>query len=187
MQPQYSLIVREIEWEVVPAVLDAGMGLLPWSPLGGGWLSGKYSRDSRPTGETRLGEDYNRGMEAWDRRGTDRTWAIIDAVQKVAEDRDVSMAEVALAWVTDRPAVTSTILGARTLEQAEANLSGRPAPDVRGDRRSGRGQRPGGGGLPLRDDGPGPALALDLPSTSSRTAAALHPGDLSAVTGHGEA
>ena len=98
------------------------MGMLPWSPLGGGWLSGKYSRDSRPTGDTRLGEDPNRGMEAWDRRGTDRTWAIIDAVQKVAEDRGVSMAEVALAWVTDRPAVTSTILGARTLEQLEANL-----------------------------------------------------------------
>ncbi len=122
LQPQYSLIVREIEWEVVPAVLDAGMGMLPWSPLGGGWLSGKYSRDQRPTGESRLGEDPNRGMEAYDRRGTERTWAIIDAVQKVAEDRGVSMAEVALAWVTDRPGVTSTILGARTTEQLEANL-----------------------------------------------------------------
>ena len=122
LQPQYSLIVREIEWEVVPAVLDAGMGLLPWSPLGGGWLSGKYSRDSRPSGDTRLGEDPNRGMEAYDRRGTERTWAIIDAVQKVAEGRGVSMAEVAVAWVTDRPGVTSTILGARTTEQLEANL-----------------------------------------------------------------
>jgi aryl-alcohol dehydrogenase-like predicted oxidoreductase len=122
LQPQYSLIVREIEWEIVPAVLDAGMGMLPWSPLGGGWLSGKYSRDQRPTGDTRLGEDPNRGMEAYERRGTERTWAIIDAVQKVAEDRGVSMAEVALAWVTDRPGVTSTILGARTIEQLEANL-----------------------------------------------------------------
>jgi aryl-alcohol dehydrogenase-like predicted oxidoreductase len=122
LQPQYSLIVREIEWEIVPAVQDAGMGMLPWSPLGGGWLSGKYRRDERPTGATRLGEDPERGMEAWDRRGTERTWNIIDAVQKIAEDRDVSMAEVALAWVTGRPAVTSTILGARTTEQLEANL-----------------------------------------------------------------
>ena len=122
LQPQYSLIVREIEWEIVPAVLDAGMGMLPWSPLGGGWLSGKYQRDQRPTGSTRLGEDPERGMEAYDRRGTERTWNIIDAVQKVAEDRGVSMAEVALAWVTDRPAVTSTILGARTKEQLETNL-----------------------------------------------------------------
>jgi aryl-alcohol dehydrogenase-like predicted oxidoreductase len=122
LQPQYSLLAREIEWEIVPAVLDAGMGLLPWSPLGGGWLSGKYRRDQRPTGTTRLGEDPNRGMEAYDRRGTDRTWQVIDAVQEVAEDRGVSMAEVALAWVTARPAVSSTILGARTLDQLEANL-----------------------------------------------------------------
>lgn len=122
LQPQYSLIVREIEWEIVPAAEDAGMGLLPWSPLGGGWLSGKYQRDQRPTGETRLGDNPNRGMEAWDRRGTERTWNIIDAVQKVAEARAVSMAEVALAWVTDRPAVSSTILGCRTMEQLETNL-----------------------------------------------------------------
>jgi aryl-alcohol dehydrogenase (NADP+) len=61
-------------------------------------------------------------MEAYDRRGTERTWNVIDAVQKVAEDRGVSMAEVALAWVTDRPAVTSTILGARTMGQLETNL-----------------------------------------------------------------
>jgi aryl-alcohol dehydrogenase-like predicted oxidoreductase len=122
LQPQYSLLVREIEWEVVPAALDAGVGLLPWSPLGGGWLSGKYRRDERPTGPTRLGDDPGRGMEAWDRRGTERTWDIVAAVQEVADARDTSMAEVALAWVTDRPAVTSTILGARTLDQLETNL-----------------------------------------------------------------
>src|SRR6185437_14278922 len=85
LQPQYSLLVREIEWEIVPAAVDAGLGLLPWSPLGGGWLSGKYRRDQRPSGATRLGEDPGRGMEAYDRRGTPRTWQIIDAVQKVAE------------------------------------------------------------------------------------------------------
>ena len=122
LQPQYSLIVREIEWEVVPAALDAGLGLLPWSPLGGGWLSGKYRRDQRPTGDTRLGEDPGRGMEAYDRRGSDRTWQVIDAVQQVAEGRGISMAEVALAWVNNRPAVSSTILGARTTEQLQTNL-----------------------------------------------------------------
>lgn len=122
IQPQYSLLAREIEWEIVPAVLDAGMGMLPWSPLGGGWLSGKYRRDQRPSGATRLGDDPDRGMEAYGRRGTERTWNVIDAVQKVAEDRGVSMAEVALAWVTARPGVSSTILGARTLAQLEANL-----------------------------------------------------------------
>src|SRR4249920_2027572 len=122
LQPQYSLIVREIEWEIVPAVLDAGMGMLPWSPLGGGWLSGKYKRDERPTGSTRLGEDPGRGMEAWERRGTERTWRIIEAVQTVAEQSGSSMAQVALSWLTGQPGVTSTILGARTLEQLDDNL-----------------------------------------------------------------
>jgi len=106
----------------VPAAQDAGLGLLPWSPLGGGWLTGKYQRDQRPTGATRLGDNPERGMEAWDRRGTDRTWNIIDAVQRIAEARGLTMAEVALSWVTDRPGVTSTILGARTVEQLDTNL-----------------------------------------------------------------
>jgi aryl-alcohol dehydrogenase-like predicted oxidoreductase len=122
LQPQYSLLVREIEWEIVPAAIDAGLGLLPWSPLGGGYLSGKYRRDQRPSGATRLGEDPDRGMEAWDRRGVDQTWEVIGAVEEIAKARGVSVAEVALAWVTGRPGVTSTILGARTTEQLEVNL-----------------------------------------------------------------
>ena len=123
LQPQYNMLVREPEFEIVPAALDAGIGLLPWSPLGGGWLSGKYRRDERPVGETRLGENPERGMEAYDKRNAmSHTWDTIDAVQTVAEKRGVSMAQVALAWVTGKPAVTSTILGARTLEQLEDNL-----------------------------------------------------------------
>ncbi|MCA2218515.1 aldo/keto reductase [Jidongwangia harbinensis] len=122
LQPQYNLLVRQIEWEIVPAAQDAGLGLLPWSPLGGGWLTGKYRRDQRPSGATRLGENPEKGMEAWERRDTERTWNVVEAVQRVAEDRGVSMAEVALAWVTDRPAVTATILGARTLDQLDVNL-----------------------------------------------------------------
>ena len=78
LQPQYSLLVREIESEIVPASLDAGIGLLPWSPLGGGWLSGKYKRDQPPAGATRLGENPKRGMEAWEARNADpRTWDVI--------------------------------------------------------------------------------------------------------------
>ena len=122
VQPQYSLVARETEWEIIPAAADAGLGLLPWSPLGGGWLSGKYRRDQRPAGATRLGEDPDRGMEAYERRGTERTWQVVDAVQKVAEECGVSMAEVALAWGAARPAVSSTILGARIVTQLEANL-----------------------------------------------------------------
>jgi aryl-alcohol dehydrogenase-like predicted oxidoreductase len=124
LQPQYNLLVREIEWEIVPAAIDAGLGLLPWSPLGGGWLSGKYRRDERPTGATRLGEDPGRGMEAYDKRNDqDRTWDVIDAIQTIADGRGASMAQVALSWVTNRPGVTSTILGARTLTQLDDNLA----------------------------------------------------------------
>jgi aryl-alcohol dehydrogenase-like predicted oxidoreductase len=123
LQPQYNLLVRELEWEIVPACAANGVGILPWSPLGGGWLTGKYDASRRPTGATRLGEDPERGVEAYDRRRrSDRTWAVIDAVRAVAEGRGVSMSQVALSWLADRPAVTSVILGARTSEQLADNL-----------------------------------------------------------------
>jgi aryl-alcohol dehydrogenase-like predicted oxidoreductase len=124
LQPQYNLLVRDIEHEVVPAALDAGMGLLPWSPLAGGWLSGKYQRDVDPTGATRLGENPTRGMEAWAARNADeRTWRVLDAVHEVADGHGVTPSQVALAWLAARPAVTSVILGARTPEQLADNLA----------------------------------------------------------------
>jgi aryl-alcohol dehydrogenase-like predicted oxidoreductase len=123
LQPQYNMLVREIEWEIVPAAQSAGLGLLPWSPLGGGWLTGKYRREERPAGATRLGEDPDRGVEAYDRRSrVERTWDVVDAVRAVSAERGASMAQIALAWLVDRPTVTSVILGARTLEQLDDNL-----------------------------------------------------------------
>ena len=124
LQPQYNLLVREIEWEIVPAALDNGLGLLPWSPLGGGWLTGKYSFDEEPTGATRLGENPDRGVESWYRRSRDqRVREVVDAVREISTARGISMAQVALAWLVDRPAVTSVILGARTVEQLDDNLA----------------------------------------------------------------
>ena len=123
LQPQYNLLVRDIEHEIVPASLDANIGLLPWSPLGGGWLSGKYKRDQMPVGATRLGENPTRGMEAFEKRNASaQTWAVIGAVEDMAKARGASMAQVALAWVAAQPAVTSVILGARTTEQLKDNL-----------------------------------------------------------------
>jgi len=123
LQPQYNLLVRDIELETVPACLDAGIGLLPWSPLGGGWLTGKYKRDTMPTGATRLGENPNRGSESYaPRNAQERTWAIIDAVEAIAKAHGVSMAQVALAWTAAQPAITSVILGARTTEQLADNI-----------------------------------------------------------------
>ncbi|WP_369254921.1 aldo/keto reductase [Geodermatophilus amargosae] len=123
LQPSYSLLGRDVEAEIVPACLANGLGLLPWGPLGGGWLSGKYTREQRPSGATRLGEDPGRGMEAYDRVAVrERTWDVLAAVQDVAEARGVPMPQVALAWLLARPAVSSVILGARTTEQLRADL-----------------------------------------------------------------
>jgi aryl-alcohol dehydrogenase (NADP+) len=123
LQPQYNLLQRGIEMELTHVCVNEHVGILPWSPLGGGWLTGKYRRDVPPSGATRLGEDPGRGMEAYARRNPEeRTWQVIDAVRSVAEARGVSMARVALAWLVDRPAVSSVILGARTVEQLDDNL-----------------------------------------------------------------
>ncbi|MDT7575875.1 MAG: hypothetical protein QOH17_2208 [Pseudonocardiales bacterium] len=124
LQPQYNLLVREIEFELTDVCLNENIGILPWSPLAGGWLTGKYQRDQTPTGDSRLGDDPERGMEAYaPRNAQERTWQVIDAVGKIAQSRRVSMAQVALAWTADRPAVTSVILGARTVEQLDDNLA----------------------------------------------------------------
>jgi aryl-alcohol dehydrogenase-like predicted oxidoreductase len=123
LQPQYNLLVRDIELEIVDVCRNEGIGILPWSPLAGGWLTGKYTRDQPPSGATRLGEDPQRGMEAYaPRNAQERTWRIVDAVREVAEGRGVPMSHVALAWVADRPAVASVILGARTVAQLDENL-----------------------------------------------------------------
>jgi aryl-alcohol dehydrogenase-like predicted oxidoreductase len=124
LQPQYNLLVREIEFELTDVCRNENIGILPWSPLAGGWLTGKYRRDEAPTGASRLGENPERGMEAYaPRNAQQRTWQVVDAVRKIAESRGVSMAQVALAWTADRPAVTSVILGARTIEQLDDNLA----------------------------------------------------------------
>ena len=115
--------MREIEWEIVPGGAGRRAGLLPWSPLGGGWLSGKYRRDQRPTGDTRLGDNprpRHGGL------GPARHRAHLEHHRRRAEGR---RGRAASRWprsrspgCTDRPAVTSTILGARTLDQLDANL-----------------------------------------------------------------
>ncbi len=164
LQPQYNLLVRDIEHEVVPACLDGGLGLLPWSPLAGGWLTGKYQRDTTPTGQSRLGEDPERGMEAWGPRNQqERTWAVIDAVGEVAAEAGVTSAQVALAWVGAQPAVTSVILGARNVEQLTDNLA---AADLelsaeQLDRLT-RGERTAGRRLPLRRRRRRPAASRGL-------------------------
>ena len=132
LQPQYSLLARHIELELVPVCLEERIGVLPWSPLGGGWLTGKYSPAERPSGATRLGDDPTRGVEAYDLRNTQRTWEILEAVDAIAKQRGVTMGQVALNWVRQRPGVSSVLLGCRTIAQLEGNL-GALAWDLTGD------------------------------------------------------
>jgi aryl-alcohol dehydrogenase-like predicted oxidoreductase len=124
VQPQYNLLARAIEWEVGAACQAEGLGLLPWSPLASGWLTGKYRRNEPPAAGTRLSDQMDQGMRIWNERGhLERNWQVIDAVRKVAEGRGASMSQVAIAWVLARPAVRSVILGARTLAQLDDNLA----------------------------------------------------------------
>ncbi|MBN9155749.1 MAG: aldo/keto reductase [Microbacterium sp.] len=124
MQPQYNLLAREVEWEIIPACVANGLGVLPWSPLAGGWLTGKYRKDRRPEGATRLGEDPERGVEAYDLRGSEpRTWRVLEALAVVADEHGVPMSRIALAWLGTRAGVSSTIVGARTAAQLADNLA----------------------------------------------------------------
>ncbi len=118
LQAQYSLACRDIEREHVPASQKYGLGIIPWSPLAGGFLTGKYTRDGTPPKGSRL-EKWKQRWEAFDKP---KNWDIIEAVQAVADARDASCAQVALAWLLRQPGVSSVIFGARTLEQLEQNL-----------------------------------------------------------------
>jgi aryl-alcohol dehydrogenase-like predicted oxidoreductase len=124
VQPQYNLMARAVEWEIVPVCEGEGLGLLPWSPLASGWLTGKYRRGEPPGEGTRLSDEMDQGMRIWNERGhLERTWRVIDAVRKVAEGRGASMSQVAIAWLQARPGVRSVILGARTVAQLDDNLA----------------------------------------------------------------
>jgi aryl-alcohol dehydrogenase-like predicted oxidoreductase len=116
LQLEYSLLERTIEGELIPAAQALGMGVLPWSPLKNGFLSGKYSSANRAT-VTRGGIDYFRPP-------TEEQYVVIDAVNEIAAELGVSAAAVSLSWAQNRPGITSTIIGARTLEQFNANITG---------------------------------------------------------------
>jgi aryl-alcohol dehydrogenase-like predicted oxidoreductase len=117
-QIHYTLQAREAEYELVPAALDQGPGILVWSPLAGGLLSGKYRRDTRP--------ESGRHLADWDEppvRDEGKLYDIVDALVEIAEARGVGAAQVALAWLLGRPGVTSAIVGARTDAQLQQNLA----------------------------------------------------------------
>ncbi len=118
-QIYYSLQSRDAEYELVPAGLDQGLGILVWSPLAGGLLSGKYRRGQD-------GPEGSRHLTDWNEppvRDPDQTYDVIDALVEIGEAHSVSAAQVALAWVIGRPGVCSAVVGARTTEQLADNLA----------------------------------------------------------------
>jgi aryl-alcohol dehydrogenase-like predicted oxidoreductase len=121
LQLEYSLAQRAIEREHLPAALDLGLGIVPWSPLAHGFLTGKYGRDDAgPSGEGRIGA--LRDLDFYQAPG-DREWTVLDAVRDIAKETGRTPAQVALNWVANRPGVASTLVGARTLTQLDDNLA----------------------------------------------------------------
>jgi aryl-alcohol dehydrogenase-like predicted oxidoreductase len=118
LQAQYSLVTRELEREHVPLCRAQGLGVLPWSPLAGGFLSGKYDKGQPPPVGARL-EKWKDRMASFD---NDRNWRILAAVRAIAAETSATAAGVSLAWLLRQPQVTSCIFGARSLQQLEENV-----------------------------------------------------------------
>ena len=116
IQISYSLVERTVEGDLIPMAQEFGLGVTPWSPLAGGVLSGKYTRDNASSVKADRGERVTSAL-------TPRNFAIIDEVIRIARELNATPSAVALAWVQTRPGVTSTIIGARRADQLEQNLA----------------------------------------------------------------
>ena len=124
LQPLYNLLDRETEWDLIPVCQAEGLGVIPWSPLRGGWLSGRYRRDmAGPPEGSRAAGNSGGWPEAWDVYANERTWSVIDTLVEIAEKTGGTPSRVAVQWVKDRPGVTAPIIGARTPEHLEDNLA----------------------------------------------------------------
>ncbi len=124
LQPLYNLLDRSFEWELEPVCEAEGVGVIPWSPLRGGWLSGKYHRGmDKPLPDTRIEEAEKRGWsEAWKVYANERTWQVVECLSEIATELNKTPAQVALNWLLQNPVVTAPILGARTIAHLEDNL-----------------------------------------------------------------
>ncbi|QNK64057.1 aldo/keto reductase [Pedobacter sp. PAMC26386] len=116
LQIEYSLLERTVEGELIPMAQDLGLGVMPWSPLRGGILSGKYTRENK--GEIQSGRNGTESSPDL----AESTYQIIDRLAELALEKETTPASVALAWVVSKPGVTSTIIGARTMDQLAQNL-----------------------------------------------------------------
>ncbi len=119
-QPPYNLLDRRIERELIPMAQTYGFGIISWSPLGGGLLTGKYNRDEAPPEDSRFANWESNPMQR--RRMNDRIFDVIDGLKPLADAKGVTLSQFALAWCVQQPGVSSAIIGPRTMEQLEDNL-----------------------------------------------------------------
>ncbi|MEM9836972.1 MAG: aldo/keto reductase [Bacteroidota bacterium] len=119
-QYQYSLVKRDVEYEFFDLLTSEGLGLLPWGPLGGGFLTGKYTQAGPATG--RIATTAEETEESWSRRNTEKNWRIIAKLQELAEQYQVTPSQLAIAWILAKSVVPSVILGVRTMDQLQDNL-----------------------------------------------------------------
>lgn len=124
LQPLYNLLDRETEWELIPVCRNEGLGVVPWSPLRAGWLSGRFARGmDAPPAETRIAQAGDRGfIESWENYATERTWRVLDEAHAVAAETGRTVAQVAVRWLLQAPGVTAPIIGPRTFEHYTDNL-----------------------------------------------------------------
>jgi aryl-alcohol dehydrogenase-like predicted oxidoreductase len=123
-QPPYHMLDRRIERELVPMAQTYGIGLIPWSPLARGFLTGKYRRGEAPSTAARLGQEQAM-PERRERTGlhfSDAGFDVLDVVESIAKEKDCTPAQLALAWCAQQPGIASPIIGPRTMEQLEDNL-----------------------------------------------------------------
>ncbi|MFD1513349.1 aldo/keto reductase [Halomarina rubra] len=116
MQPEYNAVDRHEEANVLPACEAEGVGVVPWSPLAGGFLSGKYERDSAPEEGRAATDEYTEA------RFTEENWAVLDEVRAIADEKGATPAQVSLAWLLHKPVVDAPIVGPRTKAHLEDNL-----------------------------------------------------------------
>jgi len=122
MQPQYNLLCRSTEWEVLPVCRNEGLGVTPWSPLQGGWLSGKFRRGMKAPPEGTRVKGSEGTVWSWSAYNNEHTWTVLDALLAIAEEIGKTPAQAAINWLMNRPGVTAPIIGARTMNQLEDNL-----------------------------------------------------------------
>jgi len=124
LQAQYNLLMRNIELELIPVCENEGLGLLCYSPLRGGWLSGKYRRDmTQPSEHTRVQLNEQKGLPgSWSEHNNEFTWSLLDTLYAIAEEVGVTPAQVAINWLLARSERVVAIIGARTLEHLKDNL-----------------------------------------------------------------